>query len=142
MSTDAIREVLEGRMQTVFSAYQPSVPVHFANTRFDSPNPPAPWVYVAVIPNFVERANIGPQNEFQSYGIVNVTCMVPEMTGTKTVRGIADDVTKTLIDRQLAIPGGGSISTYGLSVRERGCVEGWYTVNVIVQYRARVRITR
>lgn len=142
MSTDAIRQVLETRLQTEFPVYQPSVPVHFANTRFSSPEPPAPWIYVAIMPNFVKRAALASQTEFESYGVVNVTCMVPEMTGTKPVRLIADDVAKVLVDRQFAIPGGGHITTYGLQFRERGCVEGWYTVNVICQYRGRVRIVR
>jgi hypothetical protein len=140
MSTDTIRQLLEERVQMEFPVYQPTVPVTFANTRFDQST--GPWIYVVVIPNYTERAALANQSEFESCGIVNVTCMVPEMTGTKHIREIADAVAKVLLDRQIAIPGGGHITTYGLQNRERGVVSGWYTINVIVMYRARVRIVR
>lgn len=140
MSDDTIRELLEERIAAVFPTYEPSVAVKFANTRFEQPT--TAWIYVAVMPNSTERAAIGNQTEFESCGVINVTCMVPEMTGTKHVRQIGDAVAKTYLDCQIAIPAGGHITTYGVSFRERGQIEGWYTCNVFIQYRARVRITR
>lgn len=140
MSTDAIRETLESKVQTDFAALQPSVPAKFLNTRFDTPT--GPWIHVAVLPSLVKRANLGSQEEFQSFGVVNVTCMVPENTSTKTARAIADSVWTILADRQIPLPAGGHISTYETEFRDRGVVSGWYTVNVLVKYRARVRLTR
>lgn len=136
MSTDTIRELLESYIQMNYPAYQPSVPIKFANTRFD--NPTVPWIYVTVIPNMTTRANIGANGEFEVLGCVNVTCMVPEHTGTKNVRALADSVANVLLDRQIMVPGGGHITTYGLDTRERGVVNGWYAVNVFVNWRARI----
>lgn len=138
--TDAIRELLETKLQSEFPALQPSVPVHFLNTKFATPI--TPWIHVAVIPNLTKRANIGAQREFTSLGIVNVTCMVPENDGTKNVREIADSVMQVMIDRQIAIPGGGHVTTYEVQYRDRGLVSNWYTVNVIICYRARIQLVR
>lgn len=140
MSVDTIRSLLESEMQTRYPGLQPTVPVKFMNTRFDTPT--VPWVHVAVIPNVDKRANIGSQAEFASWGIVNVSCLVPENSGTANVRKLADSVVSVLADRQISIPGGGHITTYGVSYRDRGVINGWYTVNVIVTYRARVLLVR
>lgn len=141
MSTDAIRAVLEGEMQTRYPALQPAVPVKFINTRFTTPT--VPWVHVAVCPNLDKQANIGAaQQNYDSWGVVNVTCLVPEHSGTGNARQLADSVVSVLGGRTIAIPGGGQIVTYGVSYRDRGVVNGWFTVNVIVSYRARTVLVR
>lgn len=136
---DIIREILETEIQTKFPARQPGVPMAFANTRYTTPT--TPWIYVTVIPNVDKRANLNSL-EFEALGIVNVTCMVPENSGTKQVRQMAGAIKTIMLDRQIAIPAGGHITVYGSSARERGVINGWYTVNVILSYRARVRIVR
>lgn len=112
----------------------------FLNTKYV--DPVVPWIHVAVLPNIVRRANIGASQEFKALGCVNVTCLVPANTGTAVVRQIADSVEIVLVDRTLAIPGGGAITLYDLSTIDRGVVNGWYTVNVKANYRAKYNLIR
>lgn len=139
-STNTVREILEGYLQSGLLTQLPGVPVSFGNTRHLTPQ--VPWIYAAVIPNYQRRANIGSVEEFEICGIVNVTCMVPEDTGTKRLREMADAVDTVMMDRQIPIPAGGHITTYGSTYRDRGSVNAWYAGNVFINWRARVRLVR
>jgi hypothetical protein len=139
--TDAIREQLESTIKAEFPAHQPGVPMAFANTRFDVPDG-GPWIHAIVIPGMARRCSLGDNTEFEVPGVVNVTCMVPEHQGTKQARQLADSVSLVLLDRQIALPAGGHITTYEANFRDRGVINGWYTVNVLVSFRARVKLVR
>lgn len=141
-SSDSIRSTLESMIQAQFPTLMPGVPVMFLNTKFVTPD--QPWIHVAVLPNLSGRANIGPQQEFKALGIVNVTCMVPENTGTAVLRRIADAVETVLIDRTIANPGmpGGVITLYGQTTIDRGVLNGFYAINVKVSYRAKYALIR
>jgi hypothetical protein len=140
MDHDAIRAVIEAEIKLKFATAQPGVPMRFANTKFD--NPQGPWIYIAVIPNLDKRANIGGFAEFAAMGVVNVACMVLEGTGEGPVGRIADDVAMILADRQLPVPPIGHVTCCNIQRRTRGVVNGFYTVNILCEYRARVRIER
>src|ERR1700704_852042 len=128
--SDDVRALLEAKLQTDLSISLPGTPVNFINTKFDTPT--GPWLQVAVLPNVTRRAVIGAGNEFKALGCVNVTCMCPEDTGTVDARKLADAVTLCLADRTLSLPGGGVVTTYETTQRDRGVINGWYSVNVIV----------
>jgi hypothetical protein len=136
--SDTVRALLEAKLQTDLSISIPGTPVNFLNTRFTTPT--VPWVHVAVLPNITRRAAVTPANEFSELGCVNVTCMCPESTGSVDARKLADAVINCLADRTLSIPGGGMVTSYETTQRDRGVINGWYTVNVLVSYRARIRL--
>lgn len=140
MSSDAVRQVLEQYVLDNFPALQPSVPITFLNTRFDTPT--VPWVHVAVLPGSTKRANIGRKTDFNMLGCINVTCMVPQDTSTVTARRIADSVWSVLADRQIPVAPIGHVTTYETKFVDRGVVNGWYTVNVFVYFRAKVELAR
>jgi hypothetical protein len=140
MSTDLVRQVLETYVQSNFPTLQPGVPLMFLNTRFDTPT--VPWVHVAVLPGLIRRASIGRQSDFNMLGVVNVTCMVPENSSTRTARQLADSMWSVLADRQIPLAPIGHITTYDTKIHDRGVVSGWYTVNVIVSFRAKVELVR
>lgn len=140
MDHDAVRASLEAQILNNFPAAQPGVTMTFANTRYTTPT--TPWIHVAVIPNLDRRANLGDFAQFKLMGVVNVACMVPENTGTGQVTRIADSVATLLVDRTISVPPVGSVKCCNASRRDRGVVNGWYTVNILVEYHAHVRVDR
>lgn len=137
MSMDAIRQTFEAAIQSEFPPLHPGVPMEFQNQPFEQPKG-APWISVAVLAGPEVRANIGNPAQFKQFGVVNVTCMVPENTGMKVVHQIADSVSKILKDRQRPLPTIGSVTTYATEKRDRGVINGWQTVNVMCDFRAYV----
>lgn len=141
MQHNLIRKVLETRFQSDFALQLPSVPVHFANTTFTTPQ--TPWVYVNVIPNKDKKASLGKatSEDFWLYGIINAQCMVRAGTGTEGLRAITDAVSKMLENRRTVVPPAGHVTTCDVDYRERGDINGWYTANVMAEYKAYARVT-
>lgn len=139
MSMDAIRETFEAALLAEFPALHPGVPIAFLNTAFEQPKG-APWIHVAVLGGPLMRANVGNGRQFKQMGVVNVTCLVPENTGTKVANQLADSVIKILCDRERAVPAFGSVTTYGTERRDRGAINGWYSINVMCDFRAFVTL--
>lgn len=140
MSTDKVREVFEAAMLSEFTPLHPTVPIAFLNDRFEQPRG-SPWIQVAVVGGITRRVELGRPYPRWQFGVVNVTCMVPEGTGTKLVRQLADSVVKVLADRQRPVAAiGGSVTTYDAEQKDRGVINGWYAVNVLMDWRAFVAV--
>lgn len=135
MRMDAIREALETTFQSEFPAAQPGIPVRFDNVPFEQPKG-SPWVDFCVQGGVFQRANIGAPNQFKQWGVVNVTCMVPKDSGNKVCGQLADSTMQILADRQISVPGVGSVTLYGGERRDRGVINGWWTINVMLDFRA------
>lgn len=134
MDTENIRAAIIGYFQPAFLAEHPTVKLVYDN------NPTAqpvrqPWVYVSVFDNETGRANIGSDRQFKTCGAITCQVMVPENTGTKTLKEIADTVATLLIDRRISVPGQGSLTTYGVRRRDRGIVNGWKSYSIQCEYR-------
>lgn len=134
--TDKVREVFEGAMLAEFTALEPTVPIAFLNDKFEQPTNRSPWIQVAVVGGPGGRVQLGSPYPRWQWGVLNVTCMVPEGTGTKRVREIADAVVRVMADRQRTLAGVGSVTTYGIEQKDRGVINGWYVVNVMMDWRA------
>lgn len=129
-----IRSTIVDYLISKLGTEHPTVPVYVENQKFTQPVA-QPWLFVSVIENETCRVNIGAPRQFKTLGVVNIQCMAPEDSGTKTLRTIADTLTAVLADVQLAVPGSGSITFYGVQKRNRGVVGGWFTINVVCEFR-------
>lgn len=138
---DSIREVISTTFSEEFPVRQPGVPFFFENTRYEQPRG-SPWVHVAIVDNKSIRQNIGNPRQFRQMGIVNVSCMVPENTGTKRAREIVHSVFEILVDREWSLSPSGSLVTYGAERRTRGNINGWFTTNVMMEWRASFEMDR
>jgi hypothetical protein len=134
MSEDAVRAALEGAIQDQFMSAYPAVKVEFENVPFKPPVNAA-WIKVNVIDNDAHRANIGNMQEFKGCGVVNIQIQAPENTGSKAAKDIRQALFDVLADRQIALPGGGSVTTYGAEKRTRGVLNGWYALALVISYR-------
>lgn len=132
MNTDGVREQIETTFKSEFGTAHPTVPVQYENVRFKQPNGKA-WVDIRIIPNVFKRMNVGPRKAYRGYGVINVTCLVPEEGGSKELNDIADTVFDILADREWNVAGD-RLTTYGAEMRTRGLVNGFYAKNVMVEF--------
>lgn len=139
--SDKLRETIETLIQAEFGAAMPTVAMVFENTRREHPKE-APWIYTTIVEGKSRRVNIGAARQFGGHGVVNVQIMVPENTGTKTLRRIGDAVFNILADRQLSMPGIGSITLCDVEKRGRPPVNGWLPMNVMATYYVRFELDR
>lgn len=138
MSTDAVRQVFEAAMLAEFTPLHPTVPIAFLNDKFEQPVNRSPWIQVAVLGGVSQRVQLSSPLPKWQYGVLNITCMVAEGTGTKTARQIADSVVRVLEQKQRTVPAVGSVTTYSAEQKDRGGINGWYTINVLLDWRAYV----
>jgi hypothetical protein len=135
MSFDAVREALFGTFRSEFAFAHPGVLVAFENTKYSQPRN-APWVFVALVPGDSHRKEVSSNKLFCHYGVVNVACMVPEDTGTKSLQEMSETAFRILADRNFVLPGdAGRLTTYGMKRRNRGLISGYQTFNVLCEYR-------
>lgn len=135
MSFDAVRQQLFSTLRSDFAGAHPGILMAFENTKYEQPRA-APWVYVALVPGDVHRKEIAATKLYCDYGVVNVACMVPEDQGTKLLQEMTETVFRSLFDRNWSLPGSaGRLTTYGLKRRNRGLINGFYTFNVLCEYR-------
>lgn len=140
MSSENIDATLKGLFNTEFPQKISGVLFFFEN--LPKKQPSVPYVVVSVTDLHTCRENIGNVKQFEKVGVVNISIHVPEDTGTKKLKQIVDAIEKVLIDRQIAIPGGGQITLYDSETRNRGSLSGFYNATIATSYRANVIISR
>lgn len=140
MNFDGVREVIETTFKTEFGTAYPAVPVQYENVRFKQPTGSA-WVDIRIIEGDYVRQNLGSSKKYRGFGAINVTCLVPEESGSVSLNGITDKVFTILADRQWNVAGD-SLNTYGGEKRTRGVVNGFYAKNVMVEFRFDTEIIR
>lgn len=137
----AIRDTLAALIQSEFGSAYPNMPVFYENQKFDPPIDKT-WIMVSILPGYQGRENIGNEAHFKSLGVVNIQIMTPEAKGTREPRLAADTLFEILADRQTPIPGAGSVTTYGVSIRTRGLMNSLWTMVVQCEYRAFITLDR
>lgn len=140
MSLEQARAAVAATFQSEFGAAYPTVPISFENVRFEQPVN-KPWVYFSFILGDAVRQELSDAKRYRHLGVVNVTVMVPTDTGTKLSTEIVDKVFNILADRQWNTADG-ALTTYGAQKRTRGVINGWYTRNVMLEYRYDTSIDR
>lgn len=133
MASDAVRVRIEQLLLAAFAAKRPGTPIGFENTKFDQPKG-TPWVYVAYQPNQSRRMNIGTRRVFRHMGIVIISCMAPEDSGTKTINEIRDIAFNAVVDRSENLGADGYLKLCFAETRNRGMVNGWLAYSVQVEY--------
>lgn len=146
MSFDAVRQQIQDTLQSELSMSAPGVPVYFENTKFQQPGEGTvargPWIFCAIAPNVSQRADLS-QRLFFHMGVINVSVMVPQDTGTKVLFELSEKVFVILADRNWSLPGSEDrLTTYGTVQKNRGLMNGHYTFSVIAQYRHEARHPR
>lgn len=135
MSFDAVRQELFETFRSEFSGAHSGVLIAFENTKYTQPKG-APWVYVALVPGDSHRKEVSSSKLFAHCGVVNVACMVPEDHGTKQLQEMSETAFRILCDRNWVLPGdSGRLTTYGMKRRNRGLINGFFTFNVLCEYR-------
>jgi hypothetical protein len=140
MSFDSVREAVFATFQDEMAVAQPGVAICYENQKFDQPS--GPWFYVAIVPGDSRRAEISSSRAFFHYGIVNVQIMVPQDTGTKRLNELTQAAFNILADRNWALTGGGSLTTYCCKKRNRGLQNGFLTYNLQAEFRHDERLVR
>jgi hypothetical protein len=133
MDFDSVREHINGEIKTEFAAGHPTVPIAFENHPFKQPVN-GPWIYVSMMPGESKPANLGGSNYFHC-GVITVQCMVPADTGTKLLNDMGQTLFDILGDKNWSLPDGGYLTTYGVLRRNRGNINGFYTLNVMAEFR-------
>lgn len=141
MSFEAVQQLLHETLQSEFAAQHPDVPMMFENAKYKQPKGAA-WVYVALVPGDIHRKEISQSGLYCDYGVVNIACMVPEDKGTKDLQKMTDTIFHILFDRNWNLGSNGRLTTYGVKRRNRGLVNGFYTWNVLSEYRYEDRFVR
>lgn len=137
-----VRDKIAERLQTLFAAEQPSVPMFFVNNKM---NPPDNGIFVVseIVPGDNRRADLNSANPLVRHeGVVNCRVMVPQETGTRPGQLVVDSLYKVLIDRQWSLTGGGHVTLYNAEMNARGEMNGYYMFNVSSEYRAYLNLSR
>jgi len=131
---DAERATLEALFQGAFSA---TTYVAYENVPFAQPEA-SPWVRMTIRPGLGQSAALG--GAFHRYaGAVIVQCFVPEETGTKPGRDLADAAAAVFLDasgrgKQVSTTNG--YITFGTPYLEAaGAESGFLQLNVVVPYQ-------
>lgn len=138
---ESIRTTLSTVLQDGLATRHPTIPISFENqrTKIDTNGV---WIKASVIPNIVQRADLGSNNNFKAMGVVSVQIMSPEEGGTRPALEVVDSVLAILLDRSLPLPGGGSVTLYTAEINSRGVMNGWHAYAVVASYRAYVTVAR
>ena len=140
MSDSAIDARLKEVFESEFALAQPAIARYYQNLPVKQPS--SHYVVANVTTLVTRRENLGSQLQFRKHGVINVQCFAPEDQGMKKLLQIADSVAKIFIDRQIAIPGQGALTTYECETKHRGALNGFYCITVTACYRAHVSIER
>lgn len=140
MSIESARAAVSATFQTEFATAYPAVDIAWENVRFTQPEN-EPWIYFAFLMGDSVRQEIGSTKNYRHFGVINVTILVPQDAGTKLSTQLVDKVFNILADREWSTAEG-ALTTYGAQKRTRGVVNGWYTRNVMVEYRYDTSIDR
>lgn len=139
MSLEQARVAVTDTFQTAFALAYPDVPISFENVRFEQPKNAA-WVHFAFVPGDAVRQDVS-SGKYRHFGVINVTVLVPQDSGTKQSTELTDKVFNILADRQWSTADG-SVTTFSAQKRTRGVINGWYARNVLVEFRYDASIDR
>ncbi len=135
MGLDAVRTKTEQVLAAALAAAHPTAKINYENVKFMQPKQ-APWVEVRMTPGKTTRADVGSRRVRHSWGVVNLTVLVPEETGTATIHNIGDTIENAFLDRNFALPGdGGYLTYYCVTRRNRGVINGFLAHGVMIEYR-------
>lgn len=134
MSFEAVQKTLNETLLSEFAAKHAGVLMAFENTKYKQPVG-APWVHVALVPGDIHRREVSSSKSFCDYGVVNIACMVPEDKGTKGLHQMSDTLFRILFDRTWSLGSEGVLTTYGVKRRNRGLINGFFTYNVLCEYK-------
>lgn len=140
MSLESARSAVSTTFQSEFGAAYPTTPISWENVRFTQPENKA-WVHFAFVMGDSVRQEAGNTKNYRHFGVINVTILVPQDTGTKLSTEMVDKVFNILADRDWSTAEG-ALTTYGAQKISRGNVNGWYTRNVLLEYRYDTSIER
>lgn len=132
--SEDVRAYLTQHIKQKTATNIPAVPVYFQGQKFAQPVA-LPWVYVTIADNDTCKAALGDNGKYRTLGAVQIQCMAPEETGTKSLRDVVDVITRILADQHVLVPGSGSITLYGVHKVNRGIINGWLTINVVCEFR-------
>lgn len=137
-TTDAVRQRIEELITAAAAAAVPGVRVSYENVKFDQPKG-VPWVHVAFQPGASRRANIGSTRVWRHMGVVIISIMAPQDSGTKALNTLRDAVFYAVADRNENLGADGYLKLCFAETRNRGTVNGWLAYSVQVEYHQDVQ---
>lgn len=137
MSKESERQYIEGRMEALFKAAHPTVPIDFANSNFKEPEN---QVYASLRILGGKGVTVGGSNGkkvIDRYpGIVQITFWSPDETGTKQATLLVDTAARIFRHHRGRDIEGNVITFKSPEYPSSGKVNGWYpTIIKIPFYR-------
>lgn len=137
MSYSSIRKAIQSHLVANLSTGV--VPVNrraWDNVVFSIPTDNTPWIRVSVLNNVSKYASIGSTKKARREGLVSVQVFVPTDTDTNAAYTIVDAVVAVFETKLL-----NGIIFRSPNVREIGSNEGWFQINIAVEFRADENVT-
>ena len=130
MSFNDERAAIEGRFASGYS----NTPIQFEDIPFAQPS--TAWVALTILSGAGINTSIGGTRQVQRFaGIIQIDVYIPEDTGTKPARDIADLVDPIFNNAQFSFGSSGTITTFVPSYQTLGVENGWYHAVVSVAYQ-------
>lgn len=99
------------------------------NVSFDIPKQEEPWVRLSIQNNISDYVSTGPNRRTRRKGLVFVQIFVPENSETLISSQLCDDVVDIFETKLL-----NGVVFFSPNVREIGNSDGWYQVNISVDF--------
>lgn len=130
------RAAIEARLQSNLSG----TPIEFENVRFTKPNG-SPYVALFIRGGTGNQASIGASRNVHRWpGIIQVDIFVPEDSGTKAAREIADTVSGIFLNESFASGTDGLIRCQTPSYQDFGVTNSYHRGVLTINYRREKRI--
>jgi hypothetical protein len=130
MSFDAERRAIEERLKAGWT--RSDVYIVFDNVRSSRPEGQS-WIRLTILNGSARQADLANVMHRHT-GVIDVGVFVPENTGTAIARQIAGDVAALFKRATFEAGSAGRIRTRVPSIIRRGNNDGWYQLNVSVEY--------
>jgi len=121
MSTTSIREEIVNYFDTQWAN---ATPVAYENRPY-APNTRATWIRFLVNDVFTEPATLGSDLCMRTTGFVHVVINVPESSGTKMGRVLADKLIKIFVARQIT-----TVTFNNYEKKELGVWDDFYQISM------------
>jgi len=103
-------------------------PVVYENKSY-SPSTRASWIRFRVFDGLKIPASIGSNMAYRTNGYVNVLINVPEDSGTKIAKLLADEIIKIFVARQI-----GSVTFRNIEKHDLGVWDSFYQISVNIYF--------
>lgn len=127
------RSAIETRLYNNITTVDKSK-IEFINTRFCEPEGEI-WIRISIREGEARQASLGNYTILKRYaGSILIDIFIPNETGTREGREIADEISSIFDRKQFSYGSSGTIITRITSAQDVGLHEGWYQISCTTNY--------